>query len=306
MAAGQKWLASRNRTAGGVVLMLLWNSSPAPGVHRTAAADADVPAAVALPRPPENDNNEFDDAMTMPRAFTPGVLVLLLMSSPPGAGSHSRRSSRMLSPDTDLRASDVRETCRLQWDRQFAGQRGRASRIRYQLGAGRWREVDSPDELPENVRRLYDELQSRAADLADGTDAGPGSADSGLTRTRHIPHRRRPARAREIDRSLFLDHPWFSPGTLFCCTVTTGLFFWIAWTEFDQTAAGRFGSWAFTLLGAFFGYYSLCLLLNSTEFKVDDEWLSVRHGPLPWFGNRQLPVDRIQQISTRVHSSRHR
>lgn len=49
-------------------------------------------------------------------------------------------------------------------------------------------------------------------------------------------------------------------------------------------------------IGAFLGYYVLASLLNTTELTLDDERLVVRHGPMPWFGNRDIPVPEIDQL----------
>jgi hypothetical protein len=44
-------------------------------------------------------------------------------------------------------------------------------------------------------------------------------------------------------------------------------------------------------------YATLAGLLNRTVIKVTSEFLSVRHGPVPWWGNRRLPVDGLERLS---------
>lgn len=53
-------------------------------------------------------------------------------------------------------------------------------------------------------------------------------------------------------------------------------------------------------------YFSLAGLLNSTVLRVADGMLAVRHGPLPWRGNLDLPTDGIEQIycQNKIHKSR--
>lgn len=40
-------------------------------------------------------------------------------------------------------------------------------------------------------------------------------------------------------------------------------------------------------------------LLNRTEITFDRQQLSVWHGPLPWWGNRSLPLGEIRQLYTK-------
>jgi hypothetical protein len=41
---------------------------------------------------------------------------------------------------------------------------------------------------------------------------------------------------------------------------------------------------------------ALCGLFNRTRIEVEPGFLRVRHGPLPWPGNREVPVSRIRQL----------
>jgi len=45
-------------------------------------------------------------------------------------------------------------------------------------------------------------------------------------------------------------------------------------------------------------YTTVAGLFNSTTIEVTDDRLSVRHGPIPWIGNRALPTDEIRQLYT--------
>lgn len=46
-------------------------------------------------------------------------------------------------------------------------------------------------------------------------------------------------------------------------------------------------------------YWSLATLLNRTTIVVDGRALTVRHGPVPWWGARDLEVDRVRQLFVR-------
>jgi len=52
----------------------------------------------------------------------------------------------------------------------------------------------------------------------------------------------------------------------------------------------------FVVAGVEATYSTLGYLLNRTEVLVDHETLQVRHGPLPWSGNRVLAVNDITQL----------
>ncbi len=117
--------------------------------------------------------------------------------------------------------------------------------------------------------------------------------------------RRPPTQAREIDRTLVLDHPWFNGWTLLTTVIAAP---YIAYTAWQGLHAGGwislFGG-VMLALATLMAYYGACVLVNSTEFRVDEKLLTVRHGPLPWFGKRSIPVDRIMQLSTKIHRTRH-
>jgi hypothetical protein len=77
---------------------------------------------------------------------------------------------------------------------------------------------------------------------------------------------------------------------------------WLMTTDFEPAAAARGYPLLFVALGAVLvsGTYTLLArLLNHTEVRADAEGLAVRHGPLPWPGNRSLPAGRVQQLYCR-------
>lgn len=114
---------------------------------------------------------------------------------------------------------------------------------------------------------------------------------------------------------------WFQWGLLFL------LFFAIAWDSFLvgwywMLTSGPFGGnnvmpdpmkliffvfpIAHVAVGVGLTYFVLAGFLNSTVIRVADGILSVRHGPLPWRGDLDLPSDEIEQIycQNKLRSSR--
>lgn len=106
-------------------------------------------------------------------------------------------------------------------------------------------------------------------------------------------------------------HRWFQWALLFL------LFFAIAWDSFLVgwywlLTAGPFGGdhgmpgpmkliffvfpIAHVAVGVGLTYFVLAGLLNSTVIRVADGMVSVRHGPIPWLGNLDVPIDGIEQL----------
>jgi hypothetical protein len=50
-------------------------------------------------------------------------------------------------------------------------------------------------------------------------------------------------------------------------------------------------------VGLLLVYATLAGLLNRTVIKVTSEFLTVRHGPVPWFGNRRMRIDELERLS---------
>lgn len=104
---------------------------------------------------------------------------------------------------------------------------------------------------------------------------------------------------------LVVERRWFGPHYLFL------VFFCIGWDSFLVFWYSRpVNNWFFYVfpiahlaMGVSLTYYTLAGLLNKTTLRIAKGVLSVRHGPLPWRGNRRLPVDRIRQlyVRKRVH-----
>ena len=56
--------------------------------------------------------------------------------------------------------------------------------------------------------------------------------------------------------------------------------------------------------GVAVAYFTLCLFLNRTRVEIDGDRLRVRHGPLPWPGNRDLGTSELKQLWSRERVTR--
>jgi hypothetical protein len=123
----------------------------------------------------------------------------------------------------------------------------------------------------------------------------------------------------ELGNQLTIRYRWFHAALFFL------LFFTIAWDSFLvgwywMLTAGPFGGdpgmpmpfklvfvifpLAHVAVGVGLTYSVLAGFLNSTVIRVADGVLSVRHGPVRWPGNLELPTDGIEQIYCRKRTSR--
>jgi hypothetical protein len=115
---------------------------------------------------------------------------------------------------------------------------------------------------------------------------------------------------------LYLRWRWFNWTYIFL------VFFCIAWDGFlvmwySIAVAGAMAAGPFALLmfcfplihvavGVGLTYFTIAGLFNVTQVMVDDQTLFIRHRPIPWRGNRDLPIADIQRIelSTQHHRSK--
>lgn len=111
--------------------------------------------------------------------------------------------------------------------------------------------------------------------------------------------------ARTTGGRLGISRRWFSPMSIFT------LVFAIVWCGFltiwyaTAFAGGaQLEALLFPLLhvavGFFLFYWSIASFVNRTRIVVDGGRLSVRHGPLPWPGSRDLEVRSIKQLFVRT------
>jgi hypothetical protein len=96
---------------------------------------------------------------------------------------------------------------------------------------------------------------------------------------------------------------WFGSQVLF---ITAFAVFWdgflFSWYSMLGEFKGGMDSMFFyfplihVAVGVGITYYALCGWLNRTRITVGRGKVSVRHGPLPWFGNREMDSSAIKQL----------
>jgi hypothetical protein len=104
---------------------------------------------------------------------------------------------------------------------------------------------------------------------------------------------------------------WFTPVAIFLAVFAV---FWNSFVCAWMGMAIAGGAGAFALFGTFhalvglgIAYGAVTMFVNSTKVEASYGSLSVRHGPLPAFGNKDLARDAIRQLYCveRVRSLRH-
>lgn len=98
-----------------------------------------------------------------------------------------------------------------------------------------------------------------------------------------------------------LTRRWFTPIflflVLFCIAWDSFLVFW-----YTMALTGN-APWLMIVfpvvhlaVGIGMTYYTLAGLVNTTVVAIEDGQMEVRHGPLPWLGNRRLAAGDIRQL----------
>jgi hypothetical protein len=118
-----------------------------------------------------------------------------------------------------------------------------------------------------------------------------------------------------MNDELLLIRRWFHPALfflLFFCIAWDGfLVFWYSMALFGGVNGNDGFQWlaivfpiCHVAVGVGLTYFVIAGFLNKTTVFLDDEILAVRHGPVPWFGNRNLQANRILGIELDyVHSN---
>ena len=104
------------------------------------------------------------------------------------------------------------------------------------------------------------------------------------------------------DGPLHLRARWLNASVLFMLIFAVG---WIGTLSIGAIQSVRDGdlmglatlavlphSW----IGVGLAYYVLASLLNTTEIRLQNDRLLVRHGPMPWWGQRDLDVTQVDQL----------
>lgn len=133
-----------------------------------------------------------------------------------------------------------------------------------------------------------------------------------------------PARELAMPRGIMVDEwgselnivrRWFHPTLyflVFFCLFWNG--FLVVWYSLALFAIpddeGRWLALLFPLLhvavGVGLAYYTLCGFVNRTTISIGSGELRLRHHPLPWPGNRRLPVIDLDQLYCTEHVSRNK
>lgn len=107
------------------------------------------------------------------------------------------------------------------------------------------------------------------------------------------------------DNALTITRRWFSQKYIFIT------FFAIFWNVFLFFFASNVGVWIYLFcphgwIGLGLIYYVLAGYLNSTEMHITPNYLTVQHGPLPHWGNKQFNTKQIEQLYVRenIHRSK--
>lgn len=107
---------------------------------------------------------------------------------------------------------------------------------------------------------------------------------------------------------------WFSPVLFFLipvCLFWNGFIVVFGFGSFLAADQGGGGAFSLCLLphlaaGLFLAYFALASVINVTEVKINPAEFSVRHGPLPWLGNKRLAASDITQVYCKERVSRGR
>ncbi|HMO36964.1 MAG TPA: hypothetical protein PKA06_13065 [Gemmatales bacterium] len=97
-------------------------------------------------------------------------------------------------------------------------------------------------------------------------------------------------------RALELTYLWRDGWMLTACLIMMLVCLYPVWQAWKQAAGISFWPVFTLLLALLLLYLFLAYLLNRTLLKADDEGLEIRHGPLPWWGNRYLPRQDLIQL----------
>lgn len=113
--------------------------------------------------------------------------------------------------------------------------------------------------------------------------------------------------------SVVIRRRWFTWAILFFvffCAFWDGITLVFVVEAVRKIVAGDTGGWAMLLfisghmaIGAGLTYYTLATLFNTTTIRISATELTIRHGPVPWFGQRTLDPAQVKQlfVERKVH-----
>lgn len=105
----------------------------------------------------------------------------------------------------------------------------------------------------------------------------------------------------DTDGGLRIERRWFSPKHIFFAVFSVIWWgFLVVWYGITLSTGAPLIFSLFPLIhvaaGVFVAYMALTGFVNRTLFTVQDGVLTVKHGPLPWPGNRSITTADIQQL----------
>ncbi len=120
------------------------------------------------------------------------------------------------------------------------------------------------------------------------------------------------------ENMLTITRRWISGsiyGLVLLCLAWNGVFAMMVFVAFRSGSKGipLFFLIFFAILGLagiIILYRTISAFVNRTTITVDRNLLAITHGPLPWFGNKQIRSQKIEQLYTKevikkAHGSRH-
>jgi hypothetical protein len=115
----------------------------------------------------------------------------------------------------------------------------------------------------------------------------------------------------DIGTGMRLTRRWFTWATLFLTVFCVGWDgFLVFWYSMALKPDAPWVMAVFPLIhlavGVLLTYTVLAMYLNRTVLEISEGRLTVRHGPLPWPGNRALDVSEVEQLYCQEKVSRNR
>ena len=109
-------------------------------------------------------------------------------------------------------------------------------------------------------------------------------------------------------KSIKMSIKWFDYSvlflTFFCCFWDIFMLVWYGIAIFE-------GIWIMAIFGLLHAgvgvgltYFCLCSWFNTTEIELDGNYFRITHGPLPWWGNKEMPTSEFVQFFTKEHMTR--
>jgi hypothetical protein len=172
--------------------------------------------------------------------------------------------------------------------------------IRVRRGARRVTVYHSMAELPADVRQF---LERSDAEFAAARRKKVASNEERIRKGRFHRLRSGPGgiRVKETRSHLKIVYPWFSWAAVFVLGGVLPLWGWSSWQIL--TALPKRVAWPIIAIGSFFlvvwvliFYACLAHLMNRTIIEIGRKKLTLRHGPLPWFGRKTLRNAEVVQL----------